>query len=99
MEITALHRQSLIDIAIQHTGSVFSAFDIATANGLAVSETIEPGTVLILPETQKNTDILNYYNSKKINPATALQDLKIIEEKRGIGWMKVGNTFKVGENE
>lgn len=97
--ITVLNRQSLLDIAIQHTGSVFSAFEIATANGLAVSETVEPGTILILPEIEKNTDILNYYGAKKIQPATALQDLKIIEEKLGIGWMKVGNTFKVGENE
>lgn len=97
--ITVLNRQSLLDIAIQHTGSVFTAFDIALANGLSVSEMVEPGAVLILPEVEQNTDILNYYSAKKIQPATALQDLKIIEEKRGIGWMKVGRTFKVGKNE
>ena len=97
--ITVLNRQSLLDIAIQHTGSVFNAFDIALANGLAVSEMVEPGAILILPEVEQNTDILNYYSAKKIQPATALQDLKIIEEKRGIGWMKVGRTFKVGKNE
>jgi hypothetical protein len=95
MEIIVLHNQSLLDIAIQHTGSVFNAFAIALANNLSVSESVAPGTVLFLPEVSKNTDILNYFNSKKIQPATELQDLRPTEETRGIGWMKIGSTFKV----
>lgn len=95
MEITVLNRQSLQDIAVRHTGSVFNAFSIAHANNLSVSESVAPGTILILPEVSKNTDILNYFNSKKIQPATELHDLRPTEETRGIGWMKVGSTFKV----
>ncbi|MCW3168902.1 hypothetical protein OMO38_10250 [Chryseobacterium sp. 09-1422] len=95
MEIIVLNRQSLQDLAVQHTGSVFNAFSIALANDLSVSESVAPGTVLKLPDVSKNTDILNYYGAKKIKPATELQDLRPVEETRGIGWMKVGNTFKV----
>ena len=96
MGITVLNRQSLLDIAIQHTGSVFTAFEIALVNGLSVSDTVEPGAILILPEVERNTEILNYYSAKKIQPATALESLEIIEELRGIGWMIVENSFKIG---
>lgn len=96
MGITVLNRQSLLDIAIQHTGSVFNAFEIALVNGLAVSDTVEPGSIFILPEVEQNTDILNYYTAKKIQPATALESLEIIEELRGIGWMIVEQSFKIG---
>lgn len=95
MEIIVLHNQTFLDIAIQYTGNVHNAFYIALANGYTVSEKIIPGTIISLPINQKNTDVLRYYNEKKILPATAIQDLRPTEETRGIGWMKVGSTFKV----
>lgn len=93
MEITVLNNQSLLDIAIQHTGSVENCFAIAAANGLAVSDLLSAGSILIIPGTLKNdTDILNYYTSKKIMPATALtradNDL-VSQQKRGIGFMQI----------
>lgn len=97
MQFKVLYNQNLLDFAIQHTGSVANAFLIAVANNMAVSDVLVAGSELIVPDgVVKDTDILNYYSSKAIQPATALQDLKIIKEKRGIGWMKVGSTFKVG---
>ncbi|WP_312091089.1 hypothetical protein [Chryseobacterium sp.] len=97
MQFKVLHNQNLLDFAIQHTGSVANAFLIAVANNMAVSDILVAGSVLLVPDNMvKDTDILNYYSSRAIQPATALQDLKIIKEKRGIGWMKVGSTFKVG---
>lgn len=97
MEIIVLHNQSILDIAIQHTGSVFNAFAIAFANGFSVSEILVSGTTLIIPdEIKKNEDIFNYYTAKGVKPATSLTDLESITEHRGIGWMKVGSSFKVG---
>ena len=92
-----LHNQSLLDIAIQHTGNVLNAFLIAQANGLAVSDELSTGQILIIPETvENNNDILNYYSSRAIQPATALTEIVTeIVRQRGIGYMQIGKTFKV----
>lgn len=96
MTTTVLHNQSFLDLAIQHTGSVFNAFAIATANGMSVSETVTPGTEIVLPENlQADNDILNYYQAKNIKPATAFTQTEMIEQHRGIGWMQIEKTFKV----
>ncbi|MGC4130199.1 MAG: hypothetical protein QM564_11735 [Bergeyella sp.] len=71
--VKVLHNQSFLDIAIQHTGSVVNAFIIAKANGYSISDEPETGTVLIIPEdVHPDNDILNYYTSKNIHPATAI---------------------------
>lgn len=96
MEITVLHNQSFLDIAIQHTGSVFNAFSIAVSNGRAVSDVLIPGESLIIPdEVTNDDDVINYYQSKQLQPATGIIDLSVIELKRGIGWMKIGSSLKV----
>ena len=72
MTATLLHNQSLLDFAIQHTGDVLNVFPIAKANSMAVSDQPEAGTVLMIPDDILNdTDILNYYASKEIKPATS----------------------------
>lgn len=96
MKIVALHNQSFLDIAIQHTGSVYNAFAIAVANDMAVSENLVPGKNYIIPDNVKNDrDIQNYFWAKSIKPATSYTDVETITERRGIGWMKVATTFKV----
>jgi hypothetical protein len=96
MEIIVLHNQSLLDIAIQHTGSVFNAFEIAVANNIAISDDLIPGMLLVIPESiKKNNDILNYYASKKIQPATAITvnpEDPILE---GIGFWRIEKDFKI----
>lgn len=97
MIITVLHNQSFLDIAIQHTGSVLNAFAIAAGNGMAVSEVLIPGSALIIPDTVSiDADIKNYFASKGIRPATSITDESILDNKKGIGVMKVNKTFKVG---
>ncbi len=71
--ITVLHNQSLLDVAIQHTGSVMNVFSIAKANGMAVSDEIVAGAVLEIPTVIfPDNNILNYYQNKNIKPATAI---------------------------
>lgn len=97
--IIVLHNQSLLDVAIQHTGSVDNAFAIAKENGLAVSDVLTPGTELIIPNPIENDSaVLNYYSAKEVQPATALTEI-INEEirQRGIGYMQIGRSFKVSK--
>lgn len=97
MTIKALSNQSFMDISIQHTGSVYNAFIIAAANGMSVSESPVSGSSVIIPDAAiKDEDILNYFRSNGIKPATGVVDLSIIVDRLGIGWMKIGKTFKVG---
>lgn len=65
--------QTIIDMAIQCTGSADAAYDLAVLNGLSLSDDLVPGVDLILPEVV-NQDIVSYYTTKAISPATAWLD-------------------------
>ena len=97
MKITVLHNQSFLDIAVQHTGNVLNAFHIALVNEMSVSDSLSPGMQLILPDDLEiNSDEFQYYRSNGYQPATAFKESELIEDGRGIGWMKIENSFKVG---
>jgi len=73
--VKVLHNQSLFDIAIQHTGIVENAYVIAKANNLSITSPLVGGSSLILPSDIKiNSDIKNYYDAKKVQPATGSND-------------------------
>lgn len=96
MEIIVLPNQNLLDIAIQYTGSVFNAFEIAVANGISVSKKIKTGDVLSIPEaTNKDKQVQNYFEQNELLPGTTIKDLSTIEVRRGIGRMKIGSNLKV----
>ncbi|MCO5229613.1 MAG: hypothetical protein M9958_00515 [Chitinophagales bacterium] len=76
-KVTILNRQSLLDIALQETGIIEAAFDIAIANGLSVTD-YAPGAILMIPNNiVVNEQILKYYKSNKIQPATFMGELII----------------------
>lgn len=95
--ITVLHNQSLLDISVQHTGTVENCFEIAVANGLSVTEELTPGVQLIIPESVKvNKEVLNYYTSKNIRPATAITKSGDYEQKpEGISYWIINQDFIV----
>ena len=99
MKVIVLNNQSLIDVAIQHTGTIENAFKIAVANGLSLTDELEPGAQLIIPaDVDVNNDVVSYFSAKGIQPATGLteNDLLIAQTvQRGIGYMQIGKTFKV----
>lgn len=95
MTTTILHHQSLLDLAIQHTGSVENAFILALQNGKSLTDNLVAGEQLSLKNTKNNKDILNYYQSKKLQPATAVTQLPEIERLEGIGYWVISNDFKV----
>ena len=95
MNIVVLHHQSFLDLAIQHTGSVENAFILALSNGKSLTDDLA-GEQLTLENPKNNTDILSYYQSKKLQPATGVSytggsSLQL----QGIGYWVISNDFKV----
>ena len=98
MEITVLHNQSLFDIAIQHTGNVMNAFQIAKENGMSLTELLAPGsTIKITDQIEINKDVLGYYLAKKIQPATGTTEETDngAQELEGIGYWIIDKNFRV----
>lgn len=90
-----LHNQTILDIAVQHTGNVENCFQIAIANGKSVSDMLSAG--IIINESQNvniDTDMVNFFKAKKINPATAETALSETPQLGGIGHMRIGGNFK-----
>lgn len=74
MNVIILNHQSLFDLALQEYGYPEAAFDLALANGMALSDELTVGDELVLPnlDEQRARDILAYYKANAITPATAL---------------------------
>ena len=96
MTTIILHNQSLLDIAIQHTGSVENAFILALQNGKSLTDDLVAGEQLSLKNTKNNKDILSYYQSKKLQPATGVSHTGSSSlQLQGIGYWVISNDFKV----
>ena len=100
MTITALHNQSLLDLALQHTGTIESIFELAEANALNITDDVIAGKTLALSdEAFTNKDILAYYISKNLQPATAFskEDEQVFERQEGISIWAINLDFIVTE--
>lgn len=99
MKIIVLHNQSLLDLAIQHTGSVENAFDLALANNKSLTDDLQAGeTINYEPTTiNPNKDILSYYTAKKLQPATAInhQISTINDKPEGVDYWAIQMDFVV----
>jgi hypothetical protein len=97
MEIIVLHNQSLLDLAIQHTGNVENAFLIAKENSLSVDSYLVSGYELLIPNgVAFNRDILGYYTAKNVQPATdETFEGDTPEVLEGIGYWIINKNFKV----
>lgn len=94
MTITALHNQNLLDISVQHTGTVENCFKIAVSNGLSVSDDLVPGQEIIIPiDVVIDKEILNYYKAKEIQPATA--ELPKVNQLEGVDYWGIEYDFIV----
>ena len=96
MTTIILHHQSFLDLAIQHTGSVENAFVLALQNGKSLTDDLVAGEQLYLENTKNNQDILSYYQSKKLQPATGVSHTGGSSlQPQGIGYWVISNDFKV----
>ncbi|AVF49361.1 hypothetical protein OZ664_19820 [Elizabethkingia sp. HX WHF] len=94
MAATVLHNQSLLDIAIQATGKAENAILIAVANNISITDDLEPGTELIIPDVPMDLDVIAYYRAKNIQPATAIKTEEI-NYPEGINYWEIEKNFKI----
>lgn len=64
-------RQSIFDVALQHCGNLESAFSIAELNGLSLTDDLEVGASMAMPEAD-NKQVVQYYAVNTMEPATAI---------------------------
>ena len=96
MTTIILHNQSLLDLAVQHTGAVENTFAMAVANGLSLTDDLPAGAEIKLPDSvNKDNDVLNYYSAKRLQPATAVILPPEEERLEGIGYWVIQTDFKV----
>ncbi len=58
--------QSLVDVAIQELGSVEALFDLADANGLAITDELTPGRVLVVPDSAAAVPaVVSYFSARQ----------------------------------
>ncbi len=96
MQKTILHNQSFADFALHHCGIIDALFDLAIANGKSITDDINPGTVLEVPDgATKAEDIVAFYILKKHTPACGFEGNKLPVKPTGIGYMIVGTDFKI----
>jgi hypothetical protein len=96
MEIKVKTGQSLIDIALQTTGTVEAAIDIAAASGLSMTDEPEPGTTLNIPaagSVAAARQVTERYRTGGIFPATGIAAADLIED--GIEFWSVEYDFTV----
>jgi len=93
--ITPQDRQSLLDIAVQTSGGVEAAFDLAAANGTSISEPLAPEASLETVPAVDNS-VLARYEAQHIRPATELSSDEIsMAPCGGIGFMGIEIDFMV----
>ena len=106
MIITTLHNQSLLDLALQHTGTIESVFELAEANSLNITDEVQAGAPLYFGEVVGDSrvsefgvrnEILSYYTAKNLQPATAFtkEDEQVFERLEGISIWAINLDFVV----
>jgi hypothetical protein len=76
LEINVIQSQSLLDIAIQTDGCVLAVFDYAIANGISITDGLDPGRKLKMPISDefRYNDLANYFKSTNRMIATYQQE-------------------------
>ena len=69
-KVIVLDRQSIQDIAIQHSGSVDADYAISVANGISITDDL-PKEITIVEPINKN--VVGYYKTNNIIPATSME--------------------------
>lgn len=98
MQIKVLHNQTLLDISIYLFGTAIGAMSLAIANDISLTDDLEVGQILNVPE---NSDfgqrlIAEYFQNKGLKPATAITMIeKEIETPSGIDYWAIEVDFEV----
>jgi len=75
--------QSLVDVALQELGNVEALFDLADANGLAITDLLTPGQVLAVPaSTSAVPSLADYFRARQQRINTGAPVPKLILRRR-----------------
>lgn len=92
--ITVLSRQNALDISMQKYGTVKSVLEFAFANDISLTDDIDPGFVLLTPESiYTDADVVSFFVRANVKPATA-EPFKVADENKGIGYMTIESSLK-----
>lgn len=69
-EVVVMERQTPADIAVLMCGAVEAVGEIAELNGIDVTERLEDGMVLKIPETVYNKKVVEFCELKGVETAT-----------------------------
>lgn len=84
--------QTLIDIAVQTTGDIDGVFDLIQSNAInSLTDNLQPGLQLNFTKVI-NSKVADFFASTGIIIAT--KNIAY-SEKSGIGFYKIGSTFKI----
>ncbi|WP_282333238.1 hypothetical protein [Pinibacter soli] len=88
--VKAMAGQTLIDLAIQASGSLEALFDIALLNGISITDELTIGQIYKLTEVVDDSVVNNLYPLK---PASALFDIS--DQSEGIDYWAIEKDFIV----
>lgn len=86
--------QTMLDMAVQHTGQLDGLFALATLNGKSITAQLEPGTTL-LGFASTDRKVSNFFEQSQYDVVTIEPSLTSFTLPTGIGYMQVGSTFIV----
>ncbi len=88
--------QNMFDMAIQEYGTMEGVFILAKDNMQSLTEDLEPGTNLKIRTEPLNQAVVNFYQFRKLKPATGLSAEENEELKpEGIGYWAIEYDFIV----
>lgn len=98
MKTRAKERQTMLDMALQSGGTVETVLALAAANGLSVTDRLEDGQELTVPEPVEDGDArtVRLYRAHGVEPATeaSVDDMTACPY-GGIGFMSIEIDFEV----
>ncbi|MCQ2313282.1 MAG: hypothetical protein MJZ84_07550 [Paludibacteraceae bacterium] len=74
--ITTLSHQSILDLSLQHCGSLEAAYALADGNGVSISDDLITGEQLLAPKVM-DKDVTLHYGVNSIQPATHITNAEI----------------------
>lgn len=86
--------QDACNLSLQLTGSLENIFDVAGANGLSITEDIDPGKAITAAGTE-SVDVADYYRANAVRPATRVRESELDQQQEGIGTWIINVDFKV----
>lgn len=92
-----IHNQSLIDVAVQHTGSAENLFQLAVLNGKSITDDLVPGEEIAIDSSINiDEDIFQFFQNKKLRPATGeVTEPTATPELEGISYWIINKNFIV----